>query len=269
MYETVEIFPSMKSFLKTNRERKLNVVFEKISSITQDINRNNEDHLGKFTGTKNYKEAEALALKGWVPSNEKNNNIFKANSKSNKIVRRTMTGPVGYAPHVPNAIAGRPDSMIYQKRIVEQQPSIDIFINFKASASFTKEQIEQTAVNIFSALQDTKINLCVGVTSHTRKSKRTKEATSRVMLVIKLSNESMPQKFFATAHPSMLRRLYFRWLETVPGLKHKKYIENYGYVGNFSQTDLKKLGLENYKICNLQDFINLDKEEILAKLKKL
>lgn len=89
------------------------------------------------------------------------------------------------------------------------------------------------------------------------------------MLVVKLSNESMPQKFFATAHPSMLRRLYFRWLETVPGLKHKKYIENYGYVGNFSQTDLKKLGLENYKICNLQDFIYLDKEEILAKLKKL
>ena len=150
-----------------------------------------------------------------------------------------MTGPVGYAPHVPNAIAGRPYSMIYQKRIVEQQPSINIFVNFKASAKFTKEQIEQTAINIFSVLQDTKINLCVGVTSHTRKSKRAKEATSRVMLVVKLSNESMPQKFFATAHPSMLRRLYFRWLETVPGLKHKKYIENYGYVGNFSQTDLK------------------------------
>ena len=109
----------------------------------------------------------------------------------------------------------------------------------------------------------------MGVTSHTRKSKRAKEATSRVMLVVKLSNESMPQKFFATAQPSMLRRLYFRWVETVPGLKHEKYIENYGYVGNFSQTDLKKLGLENYKICNLQDFINLNKEEILAKLRKL
>ena len=161
MYETVEIFPSMKSFLKTNRERKLNAVFEKISSITQDINRNDEDHLGKFTGTKNYKEAEALALKGWVPSNEKNNNIFKANSKSKKMVRRIMTGTVGYAPHVPNAIAGRPDSMIYQKIIIEQQPSINIFVNFKASAKFTKEHIEQTAINIFSALQDTKINLCV------------------------------------------------------------------------------------------------------------
>lgn len=269
MYETVEVFPSMKSFLKTNRERKHNAVFEKVSFITEDINRDDDDQRGKFSGTKNYKEAEALALRGWVPSNEKNNNIFKVNARSKKIVRRTMTGPVGYAPHVPNAIAGRPDSMIYQKRIVEQQPSINIFVNFKASAKFTKEQIEQTAINIFSALQDTKINLCVGVTSHTKKSKRSKEMTSRVMLAVKLSNESMAQKFFATAHPSMLRRLYFRWLETVPGLKHKKYIYNYGYVGNFSQSDLEKLGLKNYKICNLQDFIGLGKDEILERLRKL
>lgn len=273
MYKTVEVFPSMKSFLKANRERDFNIIFRELGKSpvggTQDINRDDRDSQGGFTGTKNYKEAESLALKGWVPSNARNNNIFKANSKSKKMVRRTMTGPVGYAPHVPNAIAGRPDSMIYQKRIIEQQPSINILVNFSISANLTKEQIEQTSINLFSALQDTKINLCVGGFSKLFKSKRNREIMAQAILVIKLTNESMAQRFFAVAHPAMLRRLFFRWLETVPGLKHQRFTSSYGHVGSFTQSDLQELGLKEYKICNVKDFIGLDKDEILAKLKKL
>ena len=46
MYKTVEVFPNMKSFLKANRERKLNKVFQKASENgcqLQDINSNADD----------------------------------------------------------------------------------------------------------------------------------------------------------------------------------------------------------------------------------
>lgn len=268
MYKTLEVFPNMKSFLKANREREINEVFRNGHSL-QNINYDYNDGMSGFAGTKNYKEAESLALKGWVPSNARNNNIFKANARSNKVVRRTMTGPVGYAPHVPNAIAGRPDSMIYQKRIVEQQPSINILVNTAVGWNVSVEQIEAATLNIFSALQDTKINLCISFATQLYKSKKSREVIAKAGLFVKMADESMAQKFFAVAHPSMFRRLGLRWLEAVPGLKHKGFTKSHGKIGYFTQDELKELGLQNYKACNVQDFIGLNKEDILAKLKRL
>ena len=270
MYKTVEVFPNMKSFLKANRERKLNKVFQKASENgrqLQDINSNADDFQCSSRGTKNYKEAESLALKGWNPSNSKSTGIFRTNGKCSKVVRRTMTGPVGYAPHVPNAIAGRPDSMIYQKRIVEPQPMINIFVNISVDCHVSREQMQAATINLFTALKDTKINLCVGCAALTMKNSR--EIMEKLLLVIKLKDETLMQKFFAVAHPSMLRRLFIRWADTVPGLKSKKFIGGYGASTNFTSEELKELGLQDYKVCNVKDFIGLDKEEILAKLRKL
>ena len=188
MYKTVEVFPNMKSFLKANRERKLNKVFQKASENgrqLQDINSNADDFQCSSRGTKNYKEAESLALKGWNPSNSKSTGIFRTNGKGSKVVRRTMTGPVGYAPHVPNAIAGRPDSMIYQKRIVEPQPMINIFVNISVDCHVSREQMQAATINLFTALKDTKINLCVGCAALTMKNSR--EIMEKLLLVIKLN----------------------------------------------------------------------------------
>ena len=91
----------------------------------------------------------------------------------------------------------------------------------------------------------------------------------KLLLVIKLKDETLMQKFFAVAHPSMLRRLFIRWVDTVPGLKSKKFIGGYGASTNFTPEELKELALQDYKVCNVRDFIGLGKEEILAKLRKL
>ena len=76
MYKTLEVFPNMKSFLKANREREINEVFRNGHSL-QNINYDYDDGMSGFAGTKNYKEAESLALKGWVPSNARTTIFLK------------------------------------------------------------------------------------------------------------------------------------------------------------------------------------------------
>ena len=125
-----ETFNGVNEFLSVIGKRSPNNVFkgEKLSSEKSDYD---------FTMTSSYAESEELMAKGYKDGL---NDLQKC--KSLKVNRTTnirknipQTGIVGYAPHVPNAIAGVPQSMIAQQKIEQRAKVLTIVYDIGASAN--------------------------------------------------------------------------------------------------------------------------------------
>ena len=233
-----------------------------------------------FSGTKTYDEAVDLISNGWTEKldevKKKFNAAVKTNASASIEKARPTTGVVGYAPCVPNAIRGLPNSMIATEKVPSKVKAVSIVYGTSVSSDWTTEEMINCGIAVLKIvnsleLEGYRVKLvleaysCVG-----------NKDTASMLVDVKDYRQPIDLKklCFPIAHPSMLRRIVFRWLETVPSLTDKRLSSGYGITlsGNYEkhkkqmQDAFKELGENDYYISSyMVKEQKYDTEKIMAK----
>lgn len=224
--------------------RPVNKVFEarNLSSISGDKS---------FTGTESYEEAMGLFNNGWSEKVEEiKKDIVEFDRATERDVSYQKSRPansvVGFAPHVPNAIMGLPNSMIYTERTPMKAKVVRIIYNMCVNCGWSERDIMKAGLAVLKvAYSMEKKGYRVRIDANPFFAQSSKEYTC-VTVCIKDWRQPIDIKkiAFPLAHPSMFRRLGFRWLETVPELTDTSYVSGYGNSGfNSHESILRDKGV--------------------------
>ena len=100
-----------------------------------------------FTHTHSYNEARGLLLNGWDGCLNEIKTALKAIQAGGTADRRKVTtGVVGYAPHVPNAILGVPNSMIMTEQKPKKQKVISILFDSTENAGTEANELAKADI---------------------------------------------------------------------------------------------------------------------------
>ena len=227
-----------------------------------------------FTGTESYKEAEQLMAHGYtkiLPEIKKG--MVQANASTSPMQRRRVTtGVQGYAPHVPNAIQGLPNSMIRTESQMQKVKAVSIVYNMTRNAGTNEREFTKCGIVILSLVNKLELSGCrvnLKIACMTTKS-RNELAICTVDVKSYAEHLDLQKLTFPVAHPSMFRRFGFKWLETVPTLTEHGYSMGYGKsVGcdNSSLMDAMKLNDETMIDIPMIQRTNYDVDALLEKTK--
>lgn len=226
-YITTEHFGSIYEFLKTAAGRKNN-------EAMHDSNNSSDDDK-KFRGTASYEEAVDLFRNGYTDILKRVLDEVSQGVKMNSgFVKMPKMMPrneiVGYIPNVPNAIIGIPEAMINVNRVIQKKKSIDIIYSISTNCGTSCETIIKAGIALLCAIKiielgGTFVNLRIAsictVTS-------TEAAMNTINLKSCHERLDIQKLCFPLAHPSMLRRFGFKWLETTPNLHDMDFSSGYG-----------------------------------------
>lgn len=220
----IETFNGVNEFLNVIGKRSPNVVFKggELSS---------ESGSQCFTMTKDYAESEQLMATGYKDglNNLKKSKGVKITHASNVRKNIPQTGVVGYAPHVPNAIAGIPQSMISQRKIEQHAKVVTIVYDGGAHAEVEADRFVKAGRNLLDVvmmleLQGYRVRVDIQDAFCTNKEK--------AICRITVKNHRQPinplKISYLLLHPSFFRRQGFKWLETTPELTNVTFIAGYG-----------------------------------------
>lgn len=201
----IEEYNSISEFVQTINSRQQNSNMKSQASETGAYS---------FSGTHDYKEAEDLLLHGWTEESEKLNEMLKLKSLNKKYIKNTYDVS-GFQCSVPRYLQGIPTNMINQKVTTKKQKIITITKNVSYSASVKKEVIEAESIKVLQLVNNLEkqgyrvvLNVvCIVIRENVAicNKVRIKNANER----LNLSKVSFPM-----VHPSYLRRIIFKWIET-------------------------------------------------------
>lgn len=182
-----------------------------------------------FTQTNSYQEAHDLLKNGWDEMAEKLTQRLKASDMSvEKYVKQITTFDVcGYQACVPRYLQGIPTNMVSKKSVVVKQRVITINKCINYPGSTETEQMIEESVKAFKIIrkieaQGVRVNLNVIL--------GTKENVGFIVKVrVKNSSErlNVAKMAFVLCHPSMLRRMFFRFIEVYPKTT-RQFVSGYG-----------------------------------------
>lgn len=184
----------------------------------------------KFTGTMTFNDAVNLMKNGWKDMSKELTQKLKVFEKGMETAtrRKQIYSVAGYQACVPRYLQGIPENMIATKNVPMKNKVITLVksINYSANVK-TKEIIEESvkAMAIVKKLESegyrVNLDLMLGA-------KQRYKFACRIRL--KSANErlNVSKLAFPLVHPSMLRRLYFRFIEVYPHIT-SDFVGNYGY----------------------------------------
>lgn len=220
-----EKFDRIDRFCETINEREPNKVFKNrtLASATNSKN---------FTQTENYSDAEFLLQHGYKEGCENLSKIDVKNYHGEITMRNAVCADVvGFSPIVPNVILGLPKSMLRNTLQPRKTPVMHLFYSPSACWRVTTEDMVFAAKKILSAVRAAELNkirveLHVVYTGY--------GSNTIAMCGVKLKDFRQPLDIlkisYPLVHPSMLRRHFFRWLETFPELEEQNFVNSYGKV---------------------------------------
>jgi hypothetical protein len=218
-----EEFDSLIQYIDVIGKRKLNSVFSR-SSLSS--NRTRSD-------LPTYEESVELAKNGYKEGLNKlisTDDQFQHREKIPKSI--PSTDFVGYAPHVANAIAGVPKSMISVQHIEQKAKVITIFYSAgDAGGSSVNNFITagKNILNVINTLELRGYRVSVVVLHITFEG----QYAIRLVRIKHWRQPSNPLKLaFPLLHPSFQRRFGFRWLETHPDIEDTGFSCSYGTTFN-------------------------------------
>lgn len=226
---SAEVFGSVLEFVNTINKRTPNKAFLEAgvkASETGSVD---------FTGTNNFEEAQKLMKCGYKEGAQ---DLLLCKSGVNVISpeqkKQTFQDVTGFAPIVPNAIIGLPNSMLNKRMQQKQAKVINILLDIDICGGTDKNVILLGGKNIYSLIKSieatgTKVNLSVISSSYLTKNKK----FSCVFIKVKDSKQAINPQLVAypVIHPSFFRRHVFRWIETSELTNYKSFTSGYGYVG--------------------------------------
>lgn len=183
----------------------------------------------EFTKTYTFEEAVGLLKNGWVDMSAKLTQKLNVADKNLKNGRRprTILSVQGYQAVVPLYLNGCPQNMVNSKMVSVKQKIITLNKSVTYSALVTTRQIEDESVKAMQIVKRLEsqgyrcnLNIVLGVFKGTRR--------FIVKVRIKNANEKLnvSKLAFPMVHPSMLRRLFFRFIEVYPKVTS---VFSYGY----------------------------------------
>lgn len=227
-----------------------------------------------FTNTESYDKANNLMLYGDYNLREKieKQGVAKLKANLNKYVvrRQVFTSVQGFAPNVPNYIAGVPNSMINVRQKHVKQNVVTVFYNCAVAYYVTADQITEAVTKLCCALirleaQGIRVNLYAGTLGDA--------GGQKAAFAVKIKSSGQPfdtlKMMYPLAHPSFNRRHKFRFIEVTEGIDTKEWCIGYGS----SQTDdgktktfLKEHGLNVDCAFNYQSVADISQERIINKI---
>jgi hypothetical protein len=152
-----------------------------------------------------------------------------ANEVQPKTTQRSKYDVVGFQASVPRYLQGIPTNMINKKPVVQKQKVITIVKHVSYLGDVSQEEIVENSIKALQIVkkveaQGYRVNLDVV---------RPTEKDGEILFTrvrIKSANERMniSKVAFPLVHPSMLRRLFFRFTEVVPDITAKGWVYSYG-----------------------------------------
>ena len=229
----------------------------------------------KFTGTESYEQADNLLLYGDRELAEKlemagvrQMRLKLQRQKPKRVIRASV---VGFAPHVPNFIAGIPTAMLDVKEKRAPQKVVTIYYNCSVRWQVKSEDIIKATANLMAAAMQIEAN------------------GTRVNMYVSCICEAGGQYFCATVkvkdagqhfdtlkmtyplvHTSMQRRHMFRLMEVQPGLSTRfadGYGNNPGDTPKLAQ--VAKDGGEKFdRLFSYEDIQGMSTEQIIKEIDK-
>lgn len=233
-----------------------------------------------FTGTDSWEEAVALLKNGYTDHLQDIKQALNKNKKLNGKIYSKIPHPTpenhvfGFVPNVPNAMRGLPQSMITINRIPQKRKTISILYSIGGPCwRDTDDFIESgvalvSAINIIEALGiRTRLQLGFMATS-----KNPHDSSGEIVFpTVKLKDFGEPfalQKIcFPLIHPSMFRRIGFKYLETCHLCKNN-YSGGYGCVPDLDVLE-ECLNMKDTYVLDtkwIHDDVDCEIEKILEKL---
>ena len=215
MNYVIDKFENVTSFVNFLNTKPSNKVFADESSHYS--KRTDRSH---WFGTTSFEEAQELFKFG---DKAKMHMVQKSFSKLNlsgsgyETRRKVKTSVVGFVPHIPNFLQGKPDCMInIVKEKIKSPKVLNIVYNIAVPDGTKAEDMADAGAKVLTHLrnmeaQGYRCNLSVMVA--VRDDKRTE--TSILLVKIKSSNQHLDllKVAYPLVNPSMLRRHHFRYLE--------------------------------------------------------
>lgn len=210
------------------------VEYDSVGQFITDINskphnvffkNRNESHGGdaSWYGTKSYDEAMKLISNGWKDASKKMANKVKMDISVGGVVKtsRPVYSVVGSQASVPRYLQGIPTNMISRQITYSKQKVVIINKGISYSCSWKPEQIIDESIKALQIVQSmetsgqrVKLNVLWSVSNdayHTVCKVCVKQPDERL---------NISKMAFPLAHPSMLRRFFFQWLETETFVSH-------------------------------------------------
>lgn len=184
-----------------------------------------------WVGVRSYDEACEFLHNGYQPSVEKLKERMKAKYVGEGKRITFHNDVVGYAPIVPLAMQGVPQSMLNHKMKPIKAKVIDVFYDITVNCGTTSEQILNNGSNLLGAVVDLeqegyKINI-YAIQPYS-------DEKNCDMLVIKIKDSKQPMDLkrmsFPLTHTAFFRVIGFDWYSRVPGGRYR-----YGYGHNLNQ----------------------------------
>lgn len=184
----------------------------------------------RWTQTESFEEASELFKKGWSEMSEKLVQRLKAEeSKIEPALQAKNTlGVQGYHPVVPLYLMGIPANMVRKemKPVKQKVITLNKSVNYNGATSSTRIVEESIkALMLIKKLEAQNyrcnLNLVMGSQTSTR--------SFVIKIRVKSANEKLnvSKLSFPLVHPSMLRRLLFRFIE-VHHLTTPEFVSGYG-----------------------------------------
>ena len=239
-------FDSLNSFYEYITTTPLNKTFcwESLSSTTG---------TKKFTETQSFEEATQLFKDGWDDMAQKLTKKLKVqpNCSVASQVQKTVYDIVGFQCSVPRYLQGIPTSMVNKRLTPVKQKVVTLNKDFSYNCLISTEDIIEASIQTMQVVkkieaQGVRVNLNIifGIAAG-----NTREV---VKIRIKSANErvNISKLAFPLVHPSMFRRLGFRYIEVAPTITDS-YKFGYGMPLNGSQ--LKQYCKDEYVLPRLFD----------------
>lgn len=230
-----EYFPSIHLMLECLDSRKNN-------NVMRDEHSSTEKGSGEWTGTRSYEEATDLIVKGYVDILDKLtlgiNQAIKSIKDSTITKSQLIEDVQGATPIVPNYILGLPNTMSYRQPTVKKIKTINILYSPTENCGSEKDDFIDAGVAILSAIRAIeKGHISIKLDCLFCDCDVLGESVFGIVRLKDYKDRLDLQKLcFPLAHPSMLRRFGFKFLETVPELSDTDFRDGYG-----STPDLEKL----------------------------
>ena len=198
----------------------------------RDLSSKDEGAAG-WRGTKTYAEAVELIRNGWEePLKELKEAIKSVGIKPNVTTEkvRPRTSVIGYAPHVPNAIQGIPESMIGTERVPQKVKAVTIIYSSDANGGLSQEDFFKAGAVVLKIINDLELEgyrvrllheFCAA-------QKGSEKIVGRVTLKDWRQPIDLKKLTFPLANAAMIRRFGFRFTEVIPGIKGSGWVGGYG-----------------------------------------
>lgn len=192
----------------------------------------------KFTGTYSFDEAVGMMKNGWhtMATNLTQRLEIKTKHDAPVMKQRNVLSVSGYQPVVPLYLAGVPTNMVNKQLVAFKSKVINVTKSVNYNCCVKVDRMVEESIK---ALQIVKRLESQGYRCNLFVANGVQAGNKRIICKVKVKNANerlnISKLSFPMVHPSMLRRLFFRFIEVYPEVT-SSFTGGYGYPISFEET---------------------------------